>query len=76
MLAEQLAPAAVETADAVGWSADALEAQAFAYLAARTIRGLPLTFPTTTGVPAAMTGGLVVRPPSTARTLGENRRAS
>ena len=59
MLAERLAPAVVETADAVGWSADALEAQAFAYLAVRSLRGLPLTFPTTTGAPRAMTGGLL-----------------
>src|SRR5262249_56006513 len=51
MLAERLAPAPVETAGAVGWSADALEAQAFAYLAVRTLKGLPLTFPTTTGAP-------------------------
>ena len=29
----------VETADEVGWSADALEAQAFAYLAVRSLRG-------------------------------------
>jgi len=63
MLGERLAPASVETADAVGWSADAIEAQAFAYLAVRTLRGLPLTFPTTTGVPAPMPGGLVARPP-------------
>jgi anhydro-N-acetylmuramic acid kinase len=46
----------------VGWSADAIEAQAFAYLAVRTLKGLPLTFPTTTGVPRAMTGGVVARP--------------
>ena len=53
MLAQRLAPVSIETAGAVGWSADALEAQAFAYLAVRTLKGLPLTFPTTTGVPAA-----------------------
>ncbi|HEX9322162.1 MAG TPA: anhydro-N-acetylmuramic acid kinase, partial [Xanthobacteraceae bacterium] len=47
---------------AVGWSADALEAQAFAYLAVRTLRGLPITFPSTTGVARPMAGGLVVRP--------------
>jgi anhydro-N-acetylmuramic acid kinase len=46
----------------VGWSADAIEAQAFAYLAVRTLKGLPLTFPTTTGVPRAMTGGVVAKP--------------
>lgn len=62
MLAERLAPATVETADAAGWSADALEAQAFAYLAVRTLNGLPLTFPTTTGVPAPMRGGMLARP--------------
>ena len=61
MLAERLAPALVETADQVGWSADALEAQAFAFLAVRSLKGLPLTFPTTTGVPRPMTGGVLVR---------------
>jgi anhydro-N-acetylmuramic acid kinase len=61
MLAERLAPAKLETAGAVGWSADALEAQAFAYLAVRTLEGLPLTFPTTTGVPGPMPGGVLVR---------------
>jgi anhydro-N-acetylmuramic acid kinase len=48
---------AVEPADSLGWSADAMEAQAFAYLAVRSRAGLPLTFPTTTGVPQPMTGG-------------------
>jgi len=62
MLAERLKPATVETADAAGWSADALEAQAFAYLAVRTLKGLPLTFPTTTGVAAPMAGGVVAQP--------------
>lgn len=60
MLGARVAPASVETADAVGWSADAMEAQAFAYLAVRTLRGLPITFPTTTGVKGAMVGGVVV----------------
>ncbi len=62
MLAAKLAPARVETADAVGWSADALEAQAFAYLAVRTLRGLPITFPSTTGVAKPMVGGTVAMP--------------
>jgi anhydro-N-acetylmuramic acid kinase len=61
-LAEWLAPAQVVTGDSVGWNSDALEAQAFAYLAARHLRGLPLTFPTTTGVKAPMQGGVLVRP--------------
>jgi anhydro-N-acetylmuramic acid kinase len=62
MLRERLAPASVETAGAVGWSADALEAQAFAYLAVRTLKKLPITFPTTTGVSQPTAGGVVVRP--------------
>ena len=62
MLAERLAPAAVESAHAVGWSINSLEAQAFAYLAVRSLRGLPLTFPTTTGAPRPLTGGVLVRP--------------
>ena len=45
MLAERLAPASVETADQVGWSADALEAQAFAFLAVRSLQGLAADIP-------------------------------
>ena len=62
MLAERLAPARVETADQAGWSADALEAQAFAFLAVRSLKGLPLTFPTTTGAPGPLQGGVLARP--------------
>lgn len=62
MLAARLAPATVETADAAGWSSQSIEAQAFAYLAMRTLGGLPITFPHTTGVAEAMTGGVVVQP--------------
>lgn len=54
--------AQVDPVEAVGWDGDALEAQAFAYLASRSLRGLPLSLPTTTGVPAPMPGGRVVRP--------------
>ena len=61
-LAQGLAPASVETADSVGWNSDAVEAQAFAYLAVRSLRGLPITFPTTTGVTEPMTGGVIARP--------------
>jgi len=42
-----------------GWDGDALEAQGFAYLAMRSIKGLPLSLPTTTGVPEPMTGGVL-----------------
>jgi anhydro-N-acetylmuramic acid kinase len=62
MLAARLGPATVTSAHAVGWSADALEAQAFAYLAVRSLRDLPITFPTTTGVARPMTGGVIVTP--------------
>ncbi|MBK8158184.1 MAG: anhydro-N-acetylmuramic acid kinase [Rhodospirillaceae bacterium] len=49
--------APVRGVDEVGWNGDALEAQAFAYLALRSLAGLPLSYPTTTGVPQPMTGG-------------------
>ena len=62
MLRERLAPASVETADALGWSSDAIEAQAFGFLAARGLKGLPLSYPKTTGVPVPMTGGVIARP--------------
>ena len=52
----------VVTADDLGWDGDALEAQAFAFLAVRSLRGLPLTFPGTTGVPSPMTGGRLSEP--------------
>jgi anhydro-N-acetylmuramic acid kinase len=62
MLREVLHPATVESADALGWSADAIEAQAFGFLAARGLKGLPLSYPATTGVPIPMTGGVIARP--------------
>jgi anhydro-N-acetylmuramic acid kinase len=49
--------AKVAAAEDMGWDGDALEAQAFAYLAMRSRKGLPLSLPTTTGVPQPMTGG-------------------
>ena len=51
--------APVEPVEAVGWNGDALEAQAFAYLAVRSLLGLPLSLPTTTGVPRPITGGVL-----------------
>src|SRR6202051_1192108 len=62
MLRERLAPATVEAGDALGWSADAIEAQASGCLAARGVKGLPLSYPATTGVPIPMTGGVIARP--------------
>jgi anhydro-N-acetylmuramic acid kinase len=47
--------------EAEGWDGDALEAQAFAYLAVRSIRGLPLSLATTTGAPRPVCGGCLFR---------------
>ncbi|MDP2333467.1 MAG: anhydro-N-acetylmuramic acid kinase [Reyranella sp.] len=52
----------VVTASELGWDGDALEAQAFGFLAVRSLRGLPLTFPGTTGAPRPMTGGRLNEP--------------
>lgn len=51
----------VEPVEAVGWEGDALEAQAFAFLAVRSLLGLPLGLPTTTGASKALTGGAFYR---------------
>jgi anhydro-N-acetylmuramic acid kinase len=50
----------VRSAEAVGWRGDSIEAEAFAFLAARTARGLPISWPSTTGVPAPMGGGTLL----------------
>jgi anhydro-N-acetylmuramic acid kinase len=55
-------PAPVDPVEAVGWNGDALEAQCFGFLAARTARGLPITFPATTGSPRPLPGGRIVQP--------------
>lgn len=51
----------VDPVEVLGWDGDVLEAQAFAYLAVRVLRGLPLTLPTTTGVRAPTKGGRVFK---------------
>jgi anhydro-N-acetylmuramic acid kinase len=56
-----LLAAPVRRAEDVGWNGDWLEAEAFAYLALRAKKGLPLSLPTTTGVPRPMTGGVLHR---------------
>jgi anhydro-N-acetylmuramic acid kinase len=63
MLAETVC-VPVEPIEAIGADGDALEAQAFAFLAARTVRGLPVSFPTTTGVAEPLCGGVLVHPAS------------
>jgi anhydro-N-acetylmuramic acid kinase len=51
--------AKVIAAEDAGWRGDFIEAEAFAYLAVRSLRGLPISFPLTTGVRRPMTGGVL-----------------
>ena len=48
--------------ESLGYDGDATEAQAFAFLAVRSLRGLPLSYPGTTGVAGPTTGGRISRP--------------
>lgn len=52
----------IRSADDVGFSSDFMEAEAFAYLAVRSLHGAPITFPGTTGVEVPLTGGRVFTP--------------
>jgi anhydro-N-acetylmuramic acid kinase len=52
----------VRSAEDVGWRGDFIEAEAFAYLAVRSVMGLPLSLPSTTGVLYPTTGGRLHRP--------------
>ncbi len=56
LLAEEL-DAPVVPAEAVHLNGDMMEAECWACLAVRSLKGLPLTFPETTGVPAPCRGG-------------------
>src|SRR3546814_17055697 len=56
MLAERTG-ISIRPVNELGWNGDALEAQGFAYMAVRTLRGLPISFPGTTSVPEPMCGG-------------------
>jgi anhydro-N-acetylmuramic acid kinase len=53
---------AVAPAEAAGFDGDSIEAEAWAYLAVRSLKGLPITFPGTTGVATPTTGGVLARP--------------
>ncbi|TDH36283.1 anhydro-N-acetylmuramic acid kinase [Pseudohoeflea suaedae] len=63
MLAEISKRAGVQAdaAEKAGFRGDAVEAECFAYLAMRRLNDLPISFPTTTGVPAQMSGGRIAR---------------
>ncbi|GGA86936.1 anhydro-N-acetylmuramic acid kinase [Brucella endophytica] len=47
----------ISPSEELGWRGDAVEAECFAFLAVRVLRGLPISFPSTTGAPEPMTGG-------------------
>jgi anhydro-N-acetylmuramic acid kinase len=51
-----------EPIEALGWNGDATEAEGFAYMAVRSLKGLPISFPGTTGVEEPMTGGVTHAP--------------
>jgi anhydro-N-acetylmuramic acid kinase len=60
MIAERV-ESAVAPAEAAGMDGDAVEAEAWAYLAVRSLKSLPITFPGTTGVPRPLTGGVLAK---------------
>lgn len=61
LLAEAL-PCSVAPLDNLGASAAMMEAEAFAYLAVRHLKELPISYPSTTGVPTPTLGGRLARP--------------
>lgn len=52
--------------ETIGFNGAATEAEAWAYLAVRSLQGLPITFPGTTGAPQPLTGGTLHRKTDTA----------
>lgn len=62
-----------KTADALGLRSDFIEAEAMAFLAVRSQRGLPLTYPGTTGVAAPLSGGTLWRPGISKAAHGTNQ---
>lgn len=52
----------VMSAEDLGFDGDAMEAEAWAYLAVRCLKGLPITFPGTTGVQSELSGGVFAHP--------------
>lgn len=56
----------VEPVEDAGLRGDFIEAEAFAFLAVRSLRGLPLTLPSTTGAPRPLSGGRLIVPPGRA----------
>jgi anhydro-N-acetylmuramic acid kinase len=63
VVSSQVVSSQVVSAEEMGWSTDHLEAEAFGFLAVRSLRKLPLTFPGTTGVPKPLSGGRLAPAP-------------
>jgi anhydro-N-acetylmuramic acid kinase len=55
-------PIVFQTAEEAGLDGDAMEAEAWGYLAVRSLKGLPITFPDTTKAPRPITGGVLALP--------------
>ncbi|MFM8746620.1 MAG: anhydro-N-acetylmuramic acid kinase [Aestuariivirga sp.] len=58
----ELLKAPVIAAENLGLDGDSMEAEAWAYLAIRSLKHLPISFPGTTGVPAPLSGGRLAEP--------------
>ena len=58
---------AVHKCEAFGFHGDAMEAEAFGYLAVRSLKALPLTFHGTTGAGSPVCGGVTFRANQAAR---------
>ena len=71
-LAERL-EAVVAPVEAVGFDGDAMEAEAWAFLAVRALAGLPITFPGTTGAPRPMSGGVITAASAHTPTIAKRR---
>ncbi len=59
---KEVLPCPLYTAEQAGWRGDSIEAEAFAFLAVRTLRKLPISWPGTTGVPEPISGGVITVP--------------
>ena len=62
LLEDMLRPAQVMPIEDAGFNGDAIEAECFGYLAVRSLLGLPLSQPSTTGVAEAVSGGVLHKP--------------
>lgn len=63
-LRQRLPDMEIRTASEEGFNTNALESQAVAFMAVRRLYHLPISFPTTTGVPEPMVGGEICNPAS------------